>query len=154
MKTAQPFRLYLAGSIDPSGLAGVGLESEALGDPAQVVKPALILLGPNQSAPPGLEDIAVSAPAGASPLALRELVRIAIENIALKQQVLQLQEQAGRQHRQFEELNRIGIALSAERDISKLQQFILTTMRQLTNADGASLWLRTDEDGVPRLFLA
>src|SRR5579864_5401781 len=154
MKTAQPFHLYLAGNIDPGGLAGVGLESEALGDPEQVVKPALILLGPNQDAPPGLEDIAIAAPAGASPLALRELVRIAIENIALKQQVSQLQEQAGRQHRQFEELNRIGIALSAERDISKLQQFILTTMRQLTNADGASLWLRTEEDGVPRLFLA
>jgi HD-GYP domain-containing protein (c-di-GMP phosphodiesterase class II) len=82
------------------------------------------------------------------------LVRVAIENVALRQEVSQLRVQAGRQHRQFEELNRIGIALSAERDIGKLQDFILLTMRQLTSADGASLWLKTQEDGVPKLFLA
>src|SRR5439155_1059734 len=35
-----------------------------------------------------------------------------------------------------------------------LQSFILTTMRQLTHADGASLWLKMEEDGVPKLFLA
>ena len=154
MRTAQPFHLYLAGNLDSAAVARAGLESEALVDAAHVVKPALILLGPGQAAPAGLEDIAVTAPADASAASLRELVRIAIENLALKQQVTQLEEQARRQHRQFEELNRIGISLSAERDISKLQQFILTTMRQLTNADGASLWLKTEEDGTPKLFLA
>src|SRR3989442_15777075 len=80
---------------------------------------------------------------------------MAMENVALKQEVRQLSEQARRQHRQFEELNRIGIALSAERDIGKLQEFILLTMRQLTNADGASLWRKTvGDDGSPQLFLA
>ena len=158
MKTAQPFHLYLGGSLDqtgvPNALAGAGLESEALGDPAQVIKPALVLLAPGQAAPEGLADIAIEVPGDASPTALRQLIRIAIENIALKQQVTQLEEQARRQHGQFEELNRIGIALSAERDIEKLQKFILTTMQQLTNADGASLWLKRDEDGMPRLALA
>src|SRR5579864_8493118 len=158
MKTAQPFRLYIARSLDqtglPKALAGAGLDSEALGDPAQVIKPALVLLAPDQIAPEGLADIAISVPGDTSPSSLRELVRIAIENIALKQQVTQLEEQARRQHRQFEELNRIGIALSAEKDITKLQAFILLTMRQLTNADGASLWLKTDDDGMPKLFLA
>src|SRR5258708_11154605 len=87
--------------------------------------------------------------------ALRELRRRAMENAAFKREVKQLHEQARRQHRQFEELNRIGIALSAERDIGKLQEFILMTMRQLTNADGASLWRKTmGEDGSPQLFLA
>lgn len=77
------------------------------------------------------------------------------ENAALKEQVKQLEQEARSQHRQFEELNRIGIALSAERDIKKLQDFILTTMRQLTNADGASLWLKREgEDGKPKLFFA
>jgi HD-GYP domain-containing protein (c-di-GMP phosphodiesterase class II) len=100
-------------------------------------------------------DIAIVPPADSSPSALRELLRIAMENIALKRRVTQLDEQTRRQHRLFEELNRIGIALSAERDINKLQQFILTTMRQLTNADGASLWLKTSGDhGEPMLFLA
>ncbi len=158
MKTAQPFRLYIAGSLDQTGLskalAGAGLESEALGDPAQVIKPALVLLAPGQIAPEGLADIAIRVPGDTSPSALRELIRFAMENIALKQQVTQLEEQARRQHRQFEELNRIGIALSAERDITKLQEFILLTMRQLTNADGASLWLKTNDDGMSKLFLA
>src|SRR5438094_491383 len=83
-----------------------------------------------------------------------QALRVALQNSVLKLDVRQLEEQARRQHRQFEELNRIGIALSAERDIDKLQEFILTTMRQLTNADGASLWLKTVDDDVPKLFLA
>src|SRR3989442_13802020 len=79
---------------------------------------------------------------------------MAMENVALKQEVRQLSEQARRQHPQFEELNRIGVALSAERDIGKLQEFILTTMPQLTNADGASLWRKAvGEGGSPELFL-
>src|SRR5207249_12063221 len=45
-------------------------------------------------------------------------------------------------------------ALSLRRSSDLLQSFILTTMRQLTHADGASLWLKMEEDGVPKLFLA
>jgi HD-GYP domain-containing protein (c-di-GMP phosphodiesterase class II) len=112
------------------------------------------VLAPGEAAPEGLEDIAIRPPADAPPAALRELLRVALQNSALKLEVKQLEEQARRQHRQFEELNRIGTALSAERDIVKLQEFILTTMRQLTNADGASLWLKTVDDGEPKLFLA
>src|SRR6266571_2327348 len=65
-----------------------------------------------------------------------------------------LESEAHRRLRQFRELNRIGVALSAEKDIDRLQSFILTTMRQLTHADGASLWLRMDDDAAPKLFLA
>jgi HD-GYP domain-containing protein (c-di-GMP phosphodiesterase class II) len=159
MKTAPAFHLYLVGDLEQNGvskvLSDLGLVGQALGDPSTVVQPALIVLGPGQSAPEGMADIAIAPPPDASPSALRELIRIAMENIVLKLQVRQLQEQERRQHRQFEELNRIGIALSAERDIGKLQEFILTTMRQLTNADGASLWLKTTtEDGNAELFLA
>jgi HD-GYP domain-containing protein (c-di-GMP phosphodiesterase class II) len=159
MKTAHAFRLYLLGNLDQFGLtkllADLGLEAEPLIDPAQVVRPALIVVGPDQTAPEGLADITITPPGDASPAALRELLQMAMENIALKQQVTQLEEQARRQHRQFEELNRIGIALSAEKDIAKLQNFILTTMRQLTSADGASLWLKTVGDhDEPMLFLA
>jgi response regulator RpfG family c-di-GMP phosphodiesterase len=57
--------------------------------------------------------------------------------------------------RHFQELNRVGRALSAERNILKSQDSILTTMRRLTNADSASLWLITvGDDGEPRLFLS
>jgi HD-GYP domain-containing protein (c-di-GMP phosphodiesterase class II) len=158
MKTTQPFHVYLVGNLEQLGftrlLAELGLEVLPLGDPAEVIQPALILVSPGQTAPAGLDDITIAPPVDASPSALRELLRVAMENIALRRQVTQLEDQARRQHRQFEELNRIGIALSAERDIAKLQEFILTTMRQLTNADGASLWLMTQENGDPKLFLA
>ena len=155
---AQPFHLYVLNGQEQSRLSGaltaLGLESRALTNPADLVRPALILLSPGQQAPEGLADISLELPADAPTSSLRELIRVAMENIALKQQISQLEAQAGRQHRQFKELNRIGIALSAERDIEKLQAFILTTMRQLTNADGASLWLKTEIDGEPKLFLA
>jgi HD-GYP domain-containing protein (c-di-GMP phosphodiesterase class II) len=159
MKTVPAFHIYLLGTLDPVGLkevlAEIGLEGQRLEDTTTIVSPALILLGTGQSAPQGLADISLALPVDASPAALSHLLHMAMENVALKQSVRQLEEQAKRQHRQFEELNRIGIALSAERDIGKLQEFILTTMRQLTNADGASLWLKTvGDDGQPKLFLA
>jgi HD-GYP domain-containing protein (c-di-GMP phosphodiesterase class II) len=154
MKTAPRFHLYVLGGDPPEGLAETGLETERLGDGASIEQPALILLSPGQTAPPDLESTAVEVPAGAPPAAVREIVRVAMENVGLKEQVGQLESEAHRRHRQFRELNRIGIALSAEKDIDRLQSFILTTMRQLTHADGASLWLTMEEDGVPKLFLA
>jgi HD-GYP domain-containing protein (c-di-GMP phosphodiesterase class II) len=154
----QRFHLYLLNGQEQSRLsgrlAGLGLEVETLADPPLVEQPALILLAPGEKAPDGLDLIAMELPDDAPPSALRELIRVALENVALKREVGQLEERAQRQHQQFQELNRIGVALSAERDIAKLQAFILTTMRQLTNADGASLWLKRVDDGEAKLFLA
>jgi HD-GYP domain-containing protein (c-di-GMP phosphodiesterase class II) len=157
VKAAGGFHVYLAPGTDgrfDAVLAELGLEGTALGELEAVATPAVIVLAPGEAAPEGLEDLAIRPPADAPPAALRELLRVALQNSVLKLEVKQLEEQARRQHRQFEELNRIGIALSAERDIDKLQEFILTTLRQLTNADGASLWLKTVDDGAPKLFLA
>src|SRR5438034_6569301 len=154
MKTAPRFHLYVLAGDQPEGLRATGLETERLGDPAAIEQPALVLLAPGQKAPPKLEPISIEVPSDAPASTVRELVRVAMENVALKQQVSQLESEAQRRHRQFRELNRIGIALSAEKDIDRLQSFILTTMRQLTNADGASLWLKMEEEGAPKLFLA
>jgi HD-GYP domain-containing protein (c-di-GMP phosphodiesterase class II) len=152
MKTAQPFHLYVLDPEGLSGLAATGLEAEELTDPAHIEQPALVLLQPGQKAPEHVA--AIEIPPDASPTTVRELVHVAIENVALKRQLSLLEAEAHRRHRQFRELNRIGIALSAEKDIERLQSFILTTMRQLTHADGASLWLKMDEEGTPKLFLA
>lgn len=154
MKAAQPFHLYVLDRDGASSLAATGLETEELTDPEHIEQPALILLKPGQEAPAKLSADALEVPPDASPAAVRELVRVAIENVALRRQLTQLQAEAHRRHRQFRELNRIGIALSAEKDIVRLQSFILTTMRQLTHADGASLWLKMEEEGTPKLFLA
>jgi HD-GYP domain-containing protein (c-di-GMP phosphodiesterase class II) len=155
----QRFHLYLLDGQERdrlSGkLAGLGLESETLlGSPPLVEQPALILLAPGETAPEGLGAIAIELPDDAPFSSLLQIVRVAMENVALKREVGQLEEHAKRQYNQFKELNRIGIALSAERDIGKLQAFILTTMRQLTNADGASLWLKRVDEGDAKLFLA
>ena len=151
MKTTQAFVVYLMPGLEngelPAVLAELGIEGLGLDDSQTVITPALVLHDSGEEPPPGLGDMAFAVPKDASRAALRELLRSAMENAALKRELKQLEEQARRQHRQFEELNRIGIALSAERDIGKLQEFILMTMRQLTNADGASLWRKTVEIG-------
>jgi HD-GYP domain-containing protein (c-di-GMP phosphodiesterase class II) len=158
MKTAPMFHVYLLGDLQQPGLtallAELGLEGIPLTMPVEVLEPALILIGPGHEAPAGYSDIAFTPPVDASPAVLRELLRVAMENVVLKRQVVRLDEQAARRHRQFRELNRIGIALSAEKDIERLQSFILTSMRQLTHADGASLWLKSDDEGGAKLFLA
>src|SRR2546430_8023960 len=154
MKTAPKFHLYVLGDGPLPGLAETGLETEQLTDPGQIEQPALVLLAAGQNAPEQLAPIAIEVPADASVAAVRELVRIGMENVALKQQMTQLEAEAHRRHRQFRELNRIGIALSAEKDIDRLQSFILTTMRQLTHSDGARLGLQMEVDGIPKLFLA
>src|SRR5213082_2494781 len=154
MKTAPKFHLYVLGDRSLPGLAATGLETERLTDPGQIKQPALVLLAPGQNAPEQVASIAIEVPVDASVGAVRELVRIAMENVALKRQMTQLEGEAHLRHRQFRELNRIGVALSAEKDIERLQSFILTTMRQLTHADGASLWLKMDQEGEAKLFLA
>ena len=158
MKAAPVFHLYVLGDLKQPGLAGLlaelGLEGIPLTNPVEVLEPALILIGPGHEVPPGYSNISFTPPDDAPPSVLRELLRVAMENVVLKRQVAQLDEQATRRHRQFRELNRIGIALSAEKDIERLQSFILTSMRQLTHADGASLWLKTEDENGAKLFLA
>jgi HD-GYP domain-containing protein (c-di-GMP phosphodiesterase class II) len=154
MKTAPRFHLYVLEGGQLPGLVGTGLEAERLDDPSRIQEPALVLVSPGQKPPEPLAEIAIEVPPDAPPSAVRELIRVGMENIALRREVAQLEDEAQRRHRQFRELNRIGIALSAEKDIDRLQAFILTTMRQLTHADGASLWLRMEENGLPKLFLA
>ena len=46
----------------------------------------------------------------------------------------------------FERLIEIGIALSAEKDTNKLMERILLEAKDLGNADGGSLYIRTTED--------
>jgi HD-GYP domain-containing protein (c-di-GMP phosphodiesterase class II) len=48
---------------------------------------------------------------------------------------------------QLHELNRIGIALSAERDIQKLLRLILQKSREITSADAGSLYLVEEAEG-------
>ena len=55
--------------------------------------------------------------------------------------VQELEQALARQRRDLHELNTIGVALSAQRDIRKLMELILSSSRQLTSADAGSLYL-------------
>ena len=46
----------------------------------------------------------------------------------------------------FRRLIDIGLALSAERDINRLMERILLEAKDIGNADGGTLYIRTDED--------
>ena len=48
----------------------------------------------------------------------------------------------------FQRLIDIGIALSAEQDINRLMERILLEAKDLTNADGGTLYVRTEQDGL------
>ena len=126
MKTAPHFHLYVLAGGRVAGLEGTGLEPETLADPGQVEQPALVLLGPGQKPPQELAEIAIEVPADASPSAVRELVRVGMENIALKEQVTLLEGEAHLRHRQFRELNRIPkLAETARKYIQAKNDFEL-----------------------------
>jgi len=48
----------------------------------------------------------------------------------------------------FERLIEIGISLSSERDTNRLMETILLEAKDMCNADGGTLYLRTEDDGL------
>lgn len=52
----------------------------------------------------------------------------------------------GRRNQRLEKLIELGIALSAERNHDRLMERILLEAKELTNADGGTLYLRTDDE--------
>jgi HD-GYP domain-containing protein (c-di-GMP phosphodiesterase class II) len=88
----------------------------------------------------------------ASPGVVERAVETAFENLELAKR-----ERAARQalkiaDREREELNEIGVALSAERDVNTLLRLILEKVREITRADAGSLYLvEEDPDGKKSL---
>jgi len=68
-------------------------------------------------------------------------VEAAFENIELAARDRSLREELARAEREMDELNQIGVALSAERDITRLLNLILQRAREVTSADAGSLYL-------------
>jgi HD-GYP domain-containing protein (c-di-GMP phosphodiesterase class II) len=65
----------------------------------------------------------------------------ALDALANRRVIRQLDDALGRKSLEVRELNRIGVALSAERDINKLLELILLKCREITASDGGSLYL-------------
>jgi HD-GYP domain-containing protein (c-di-GMP phosphodiesterase class II) len=91
----------------------------------------------------GLADPQIFAylPRNAPPALLERTIAAAFENIELGQREGAAREELERTQQEMEELNRIGVALSAERDINTLLNLILQKSREITCADAGSLYL-------------
>ncbi len=79
---------------------------------------------------------------------LRKLER-GIDVVRNRRVIRQLEEKLTRRSDDLSELNKIGVALSAERDIDQLLELILRKSREITGADAGSLYLveRAQETG-------
>lgn len=84
----------------------------------------------------------VAPPDGA---ALVATVRAAAASVAIREETRALRAES-------DHLLRIGLALSAERDITKLQQTIVRSARELTRADSGSLYLLETGPGGERVL--
>ena len=139
MKSVSTFDIRLLPGTELSAGARAALERlglepvDTLGSPPDG-KPVVLLANAGAEVPTEWREHAVEVPDQVSATAFAAILRLAMENAVLRADAV-------RSRQRFEELNRIGIALSSERDIDRLQGFILQTCRQLTAADGASLWL-------------
>ena len=87
---------------------------------------------------PYLDDVMVK-PVTAPRLRLR--LDRALDALANRRVIRQLDDALGRKSQELHELNKIGVALSAERDINKLLELILLKSREITASDGGSLYL-------------
>lgn len=86
-----------------------------------------------------------------SNVALDRAARFAREVAGRKSAVSDLEGELARRNAELSELNKIGAALSAERDISRLLSLILDKSRKITAADAGSLYLvvRGEAPGQP-----
>jgi HD-GYP domain-containing protein (c-di-GMP phosphodiesterase class II) len=87
---------------------------------------------------PFLDDVLVRP---VTPVRLLRKLERGIDVIRNRRVIRQLEEKLSRRGDELSELNKIGVALSAERDIDKLLELILQKSREITGADAGSLYL-------------
>ena len=90
--------------------------------------------------------VAGDAPVGTVITQLRGALRHAVTLLAERN----AKEQEQRRYQELTELTRVGVALTTERDLTKLLEMILSQARRITNSDAGSLYLAVREiDGGP-----
>ncbi|MBL9100837.1 MAG: GAF domain-containing sensor histidine kinase [Myxococcales bacterium] len=98
------------------------------------------------------ESLAFVAPANIAVEDLTVALRCAVREAYYGDACVTLDAERRRLAGEVTRLNRIGIALSAERDPERLLNFILTTARDFTCSDAGSLYIiERDDDGNRRL---
>ena len=91
--------------------------------------------------PPALAVPVFGLPPGAPPEALAPVLSAAAETARSRAAAAALAHRAAEAEERVSALNRIGIALSAERDLDRLLEKILTESRRFTNSEAGSLYL-------------
>lgn len=79
-------------------------------------------------------------------------LRRAYQHLFQRVKAEQLERQLMDRNRELREINQVGIAMSTVRDHSQLLQMILTKSRELSRADGGSLYLLDDIPGEGRVL--
>ena len=69
------------------------------------------------------------------------LISQALETLAVRNRIRELEESLDEQRDRLEELNEIGVSLSGEKNLTKLLRLVITNAMKLTHADGGSLYL-------------
>ena len=80
---------------------------------------------------------------------LAHRIRRTLQHLDEQRMTLGLRGELVRQLVDFKELNRVALALSAERDVNRLLDLILTKCREVTTADAGSLYLVEEKDPDP-----
>src|SRR2546430_13208054 len=93
------------------------------------------------------ESVYVDLPEDPSPASLLNAVKRAYQFLYQKLRADQLERQLTDRTRELQELSKVGIALSAERDHSVLLTTILSKARELSRSDAGSVALLDEVDG-------
>ena len=105
--------------------------------------------------PPGTSPFPfLSLPEGCSAAHLDRAIDAALEVLQLRGRLQEQRRATALAQDQQLDLVRVGVALTAERDLDKLLQLILSTARELVHADAGSLYLIEERDGERMLRFA
>jgi HD-GYP domain-containing protein (c-di-GMP phosphodiesterase class II) len=89
----------------------------------------------------GTHRVFAYLPQRPQPAVLAYALASAFDTLALGERLTQAEAQLKRTRQQIAELNHIGVALSAEKDVQKLLDLILRASREITSSDAGSLYL-------------
>jgi hypothetical protein len=87
------------------------------------------------------ENVFAVVSASSRPGSLHQMARRALDHCALQARAQGMEREVQLYAQHLKELNRIGVALSSERDLDTLLELILTKSRDITDADASSLYL-------------
>jgi HD-GYP domain-containing protein (c-di-GMP phosphodiesterase class II)/DNA-binding response OmpR family regulator len=130
--------------IDPVAL-GASLENlvgELKADPKLARVPVIAILG----------DDSFDKAADYVELGIEDFARRPLDRTLTRARILaaihnkKMRDESASQVANFMALNDIGIALSAEKNLDRLLEMILLHAKQISNSDGGSLYLRTEDD--------